>query len=351
MDITINLSKPEKDPKAIAAALQMKQSAYPKCQLCKENEGYAGRVNHPARQNHRIIPLEMGGGPWFLQYSPYGYYNEHCIVFNGRHTPMKIDRGAFQKLFDFVEKFPHYFVGSNADLPIVGGSILTHEHFQGGHYTFAMTKAPIETAYAFAGYKDIEAGIVKWPMSVLRLRGDEPARICDLADKVLCKPGAAIRTRTPLSTPRPMAHPTTPLPPSPGFGTVNMNWIWSLRNNITTPACPDGLYHPHPEYHHIKKENIGLIEVMGLAVLPARLKTELELLRDALLHGTDIAADERIAKHKDWAMEIAAKNALTAENCMDILQQEVGKVFALPFWSSAACLTVMKPVKPSFCAS
>ncbi len=185
MDITINLSKPEKDPKAIAAALQMKQSAYPKCQLCKENEGYAGRVNHPARQNHRIIPLEMGGGPWFLQYSPYGYYNEHCIVFNGRHTPMKIDRSAFQKLFDFVEKFPHYFVGSNADLPIVGGSILTHEHFQGGHYTFAMTKAPIETAYAFAGYKDIEAGIVKWPMSVLRLRGDEPARICDLADKVL----------------------------------------------------------------------------------------------------------------------------------------------------------------------
>lgn len=327
MDITINLSKPEKDPKAIAAALQMKQSAYPKCQLCKENEGYAGRVNHPARQNHRIIPLEMGGGPWFLQYSPYGYYNEHCIVFNGRHTPMKTDRSAFQKLFDFVEKFPHYFVGSNADLPIVGGSILTHEHFQGGHYTFAMTKAPIETAYAFAGYKDIEAGIVKWPMSVLRLRGDEPARICDLADKVLqawrgyTDPDAFIYAETD-------GTPHNTITPIARFRNGKYELDLVLRNNITTPACPDGLYHPHPEYHHIKKENIGLIEVMGLAVLPARLKTELELLRDALLHGTDIAADERIAKHKDWAMEIAAKNALTAENCMDILQQEVGKVFA-----------------------
>ena len=327
LDITINLSKPEKDPKAIAAAKLAPQSAYPKCQLCKENEGYAGRVNHPARQNHRIIPLEMGGGPWFLQYSPYGYYNEHCIVFNGRHTPMKIDRSAFQKLFDFVEKFPHYFVGSNADLPIVGGSILTHEHFQGGHYTFAMTKAPIETAYAFAGYKDIEAGIVKWPMSVLRLRGDEPARICDLADKVLqawrgyTDPDAFIYAETD-------GTPHNTITPIARFRNGKYELDLVLRNNITTPACPDGLYHPHPEYHHIKKENIGLIEVMGLAVLPARLKTELELLRDALLHGTDIAADERIAKHKDWAMEIAAKNALTAENCMDILQQEVGKVFA-----------------------
>ena len=269
----------------------------------------------------------MGGGPWFLQYSPYGYYNEHCIVFNGRHTPMKIDRSAFQKLFDFVEKFPHYFVGSNADLPIVGGSILTHEHFQGGHYTFAMTKAPIETPYAFAGYKDIEAGIVKWPMSVLRLRGDEPARICDLADKVLqawrgyTDPDAFIYAETD-------GTPHNTITPIARFRNGKYELDLVLRNNITTPACPDGLYHPHPEYHHIKKENIGLIEVMGLAVLPARLKTELELLRDALLHGTDIAADERIAKHKDWAMEIAAKNALTAENCMDILQQEVGKVFA-----------------------
>ena len=240
---------------------------------------------------------------------------------------MKIDRSAFQKLFDFVEKFPHYFVGSNADLPIVGGSILTHEHFQGGHYTFAMTKAPVETPYAFAGYADIEAGIVKWPMSVLRLRGDEPARICDLADKVLqswrhyTDPEAYIFAETE-STP----HNT--ITPIARFRNGKYELDLVLRNNITTPECPDGLYHPHPEYHHIKKENIGLIEVMGLAVLPARLKTELELLRDALLSGADIAADERIAKHKDWAMEIAAKNTLTAENCMHILQQEVGKVFA-----------------------
>lgn len=231
MDMTINLSKPEKDPKAIAAALQMKQSAYPKCQLCKENEGYAGRVNHPARQNHRIIPLEMGGGPWFLQYSPYGYYNEHCIVFNGRHTPMKIDRSAFQKLFDFVEKFPHYFVGSNADLPIVGGSILTHEHFQGGHYTFAMTKAPIETPYAFAGYKDIEAESSSGPCPYCACVGMNRRAFATWQTKC-CKPGAAIRTRMPLSTPRPMARPTTPLPPSPGSGTVNMSWTWCCATTL-----------------------------------------------------------------------------------------------------------------------
>ena len=327
LDITINLSKPEKDPKAIAAAKAAPQTSYPKCQLCRENEGYAGRLNHPARQNHRIIPITINQEDWFLQYSPYVYYNEHCIVLNGHHTPMKIDKATFRKLLDFVKQFPHYFVGSNADLPIVGGSILTHEHFQGGHYTFAMTKAPIETAYAFAGYKDIEAGIVKWPMSVLRLRGDEPARICDLADKVLqawrgyTDPDAFIYAETD-------GTPHNTITPIARFRNGKYELDLVLRNNITTPACPDGLYHPHPEYHHIKKENIGLIEVMGLAVLPARLKTELELLRDALLHGTDIAADERIAKHKDWAMEIAAKNALTAENCMDILQQEVGKVFA-----------------------
>ena len=327
LDITINLSKPEKDPKAIAAAKAAPQTSYPKCQLCRENEGYAGRLNHPARQNHRIIPITINQEDWFLQYSPYVYYNEHCIVLNGHHTPMKIDKATFRKLLDFVKQFPHYFVGSNADLPIVGGSILTHEHFQGGHYTFAVTKAPIESPYAFAGYKDIEAGIVKWPMSVLRLRGDEPARICDLADKVLqawrgyTDPDAFIYAKTD-------GTPHNTITPIARFRNGKYELDLVLRNNITTPACPDGLYHPHPEYHHIKKENIGLIEVMGLAVLPARLKTELELLRDALLHGTDIAADERIAKHKDWAMEIAAKNALTAENCMDILQQEVGKVFA-----------------------
>ena len=328
MDITINLSKPEKDPKAIAAALQMKQSAYPKCQLCKENEGYAGRVNHPARQNHRIIPLEMGGGPWFLQYSPYGYYNEHCIVFNGRHTPMKIDRSAFQKLFDFVEKFPHYFVGSNADLPIVGGSILTHEHFQGGHYTFAMTKAPIETAYAFAGYADIEAGIVKWPMSVIRLNGTDSGRIVDLADKILkawrgyTDEAAFIFAETdgePHNTITPIARMRD--------GRFEMDLV--LRNNITTKEHPLGVYHPHEKLHHIKKENIGLIEVMGLAVLPARLKEELALLAGYMTEGKDIRSSETIAKHADWVEEFLPKyKTVTEENVMDILKTEVGRVFA-----------------------
>lgn len=327
IDITINLSKPEKDPKAIAAALNMKQSAYPKCQLCRENEGYAGRVNHPARQNHRIIPITVGGADWFLQYSPYVYYNEHCIVFNGAHTPMKIDKSAFEKLFDFVKLFPHYFVGSNADLPIVGGSILTHEHFQGGHYTFAMAKAPVETRVAFDGFDDVEAGIVKWPMSVLRLRSADTDRICDLADKVLTAWRGytdeeafiyAETDGTPHNTITPIARYRQ--------GAFELDLV--LRNNITTDECPDGYYHPHPEYHHIKKENIGLIEVMGLAVLPSRLKTEMELLKEALVNGTDIAADERIAKHQEWAKMIKAKYDITAENCMDILQKEIGIVFA-----------------------
>ena len=327
LEITINLSKPEKDPKAIAAAKNAPQAGYPKCMLCRECEGYAGRINFPARQNHRVIPITINGSDWCLQYSPYVYYNEHCIVFNGRHTPMKIDRSAFQKLFDFVEKFPHYFVGSNADLPIVGGSILSHDHFQGGHYEFAMAKAPIEKTWVFPGFEDVEAGIVHWPMSCIRLTCADDTRLVELADKLL----AAWRSYTDESCfifAETDGEPHNTITPIARFRNGKYELDLVLRNNITTPACPDGLYHPHPEYHHIKKENIGLIEVMGLAVLPARLKTELELLRDALLHGTDIAADERIAKHKDWAMEIAAKNALTAENCMDILQQEVGKVFA-----------------------
>ena len=325
--MTINLSKPEKDPRAIAAALKMKQSAYPKCQLCRENEGYAGRVNHPARQNHRIIPLTMGGEPWFLQYSPYGYYNEHCIAFNGNHTPMAINKAAFEKLFDFVKRFPHYFIGSNADLPIVGGSILTHEHFQGGCYTFAMTKAEIEFPFEFKGYGDIEAGIVRWPMSVLRLRGEDTARICELADKVL----AAWKSYTDEEAfiyAETEGVPHNAITPIARFANGKYEIDLVLRNNITTPEFPDGYYHPHPEYHHIKRENIGLIEVMGLAVLPARLKTELELLEKALLSGSDIAADERIAKHKEWALDIAARHELNADNCTDILRQEVGKVFA-----------------------
>lgn len=326
IDITINLSKPEKDPKAIAAALTMKQSAYPKCQLCKENEGYCGRVNHPARQNHRIIPMELAGSDFYLQYSPYVYYNEHCIVFNAEHIPMKINKSAFEKLLAFVEKFPHYFVGSNADLPVVGGSILTHEHFQGGCYDFAMAKAPVETPFTFKGYEDVEAGIVKWPMSVIRLACRDSARIVELSDKILQKWREytdedafiyAYTDDTPHNTITPIARFRN--------GKFEMDLV--LRNNITTEECPLGYYHPHPEYHHIKKENIGLIEVMGLAVLPSRLKNEISLLKDAMINGKDITADERIAKHKQWADMIMDKHDITPENCEDIIKQEIGTVF------------------------
>lgn len=327
IDITINLSKPEKDPKAIAAALTMKQSAYPKCQLCRENEGYAGRVNHPARQNHRIIPITVDNSEWFMQYSPYVYYNEHCIVFNGAHTPMKIDEGAFRKLFDFVKLFPHYFVGSNADLPIVGGSILTHEHFQGGHYTFAMAKAPVETEYSFNGYDDVKAGIVKWPMSVLRLSGKDTDRICELAGKVLAK-WRAYTDEDAFIFAETDGIPHNTITPIARFRDGEFELDLVLRNNITTDEYPDGLYHPHPEYHHIKKENIGLIEVMGLAVLPSRLKGEMEALRDAMVSGADISADETLAKHAEWAEMIKAKYDVTADNCMELIQKEIGIVFA-----------------------
>ena len=326
IDITINLSKPEKDPKAIAAALKMKQSAYPKCQLCRENEGYMGRVNHPARENHRIIPIEIAGEHFFLQYSPYVYYNEHCIVLNKKHIPMVINKGAFDKLLSFVEGFPHYFVGSNADLPIVGGSILTHEHFQGGRYDFAMAKASVETPLTFKGFEDVNAGIVKWPMSVIRIASEDKNRLSELADKILKKwraytdeeafiyaetDGEAHNTITPIARKR--------------NGKFELDLV--LRNNITTEECPLGFYHPHPEFHHIKKENIGLIEVMGLAVLPARLKTEMETLKAAMLSGKDIAADETIAKHKEWAERIMAENDITEDNCEEILRAEIGKVF------------------------
>lgn len=326
IDITINLSKPEKDPKAIAAALKMKAASYPKCLLCKENEGYAGRINHPARQNHRIIPMTLANTPFFMQYSPYVYYNEHCIVFNAEHTPMKIDRGAFEKLLDFIELFPHYFVGSNADLPIVGGSILTHEHFQGGNYEFAMAKAPIETEVKFSGFEDVEAGIVKWPMSVIRIASKDKAKLVELADKILTDwrsytdeksfiyaetDGEKHNTITPIARMR--------------NGKFEFDLV--LRNNITTEECPLGYYHPHPEYHHIKKENIGLIEVMGLAVLPSRLKNEMALIKDAMLSGKDIASIEAIASHKDWAEMIMNKYDINEDNCEEILQQEIGIVF------------------------
>lgn len=327
IDITINLSKPEKDPKAIAAALKMKQSSYPLCALCPENEGYAGRINHPARQNHRVMPIDLNGEDWCLQYSPYVYYNEHCIVFNSEHTPMKITEDGFRRLFAFVKKFPHYFVGSNADLPIVGGSVLTHDHFQGGNYTFAMAKAEVETPVTFRGFEDIEGGIIKWPMSVLRLIGEDTDRICTLAGKILAKwrkytdEEAFVFAETD-------GVPHNTITPIARFRNGKFELDLVLRNNITTAECPDGLYHPHPEYHHIKKENIGLIEVMGLAVLPARLKTEMTLLENAMVNGTDIDADERIAKHSQWAKEIMRKYTVTKDNCGDILKAEIGKVFA-----------------------
>lgn len=329
LDITINLSKPEKDPKAIAAAKNAKQSGYPKCMLCMENVGYAGRLDHPARQNHRVIPVDICGQPWGFQYSPYVYYNEHCILFNSKHTPMVIDRSAFAKLFDFVRQFPHYFIGSNADLPIVGGSILSHEHFQGGNYTFAMAKAAPEKEYKIKGYEDITVSRVKWPMSVLRLTSGDTERLTELADHILTAwrkytdESAFIYAETegePHNTITPIARRKGDL--------YELDLV--LRNNITTEEHPLGVYHPHAELHHIKKENIGLIEVMGLAVLPARLKGEMERLADVLVNkGIDaVREDEVLSKHADWAEEFASRYTITPENVNDIIKNEVGKVFA-----------------------
>ena len=327
IDITINLSKPEKDPKAIAAAKNAPQSAYPKCQLCVENEGYAGRMNHPARANHRIVPIEVCGQPWCLQYSPYVYYNEHCIVFNSQHTPMKIDKSAFEKLLDFVRVFPHYFVGSNADLPIVGGSILSHEHFQGGHYRFAMESAGIEKEVSFAGYEDIHAGIVKWPMSVIRLNGKDPKRIADLADKILkCWRGYSDESVGVIAFSDGEPHNT--ITPIARRRSDHFELDLVLRCNITTEEHPMGVFHPHAEKHNIKKENIGLIEVMGLAVLPSRLKGELADLAAALAAGQDVSGDERLGKHAAWAEGLKKEYTFTEENALDILLKETGKVFA-----------------------
>ena len=332
LDITINLSKPEKDPKAIAAAKNATQSGYPKCQLCKENEGYAGRVNHPARQNHRIIPIRIDGKDWGFQYSPYVYYNEHCIVFNGEHVPMKIERATFAKLLDFVSQFPHYFVGSNADLPIVGGSILSHDHFQGGNHEFAMAKAPVIKEYVIPGYEDVRAGMVKWPMSVIRLQCKDKERLISAADHILMcwrsytDDAAFIFAETngePHNTITPIARIRD--------GYFELDLV--LRNNITTEEHPLGVYHPHAKLHHIKKENIGLIEVMGLAVLPSRLKSEMEQLADAILEGKDIRSNEVLEKHADWVDGFlpAYKEkgiTITKENAEDILKEEVGQVFA-----------------------
>lgn len=329
LDITINLSKPEKDPKAIAAAKNAKQSGYPKCLLCPENVGYAGRLNHPARQNHRIIPVDICGEPWGFQYSPYVYYNEHCILFNTKHTPMVIDKKAFEKLFDFVSKFPHYFIGSNADLPIVGGSILSHEHFQGGNYTFAMAKANIEKEYKINGFEDVTVGRVKWPMSVIRLRSADTGRLVELADIILTKwrgytdEAAFIFAETdgePHNTITPIARRNGDM--------YELDLV--LRNNITTEEHPLGVYHPHAELHHIKKENIGLIEVMGLAVLPARLKNEMQQLADVLVTKgvSAVRSDPVLEKHADWAEEFCSRRTVNADNVHDVIRDEIGKVFA-----------------------
>ena len=327
IDITINLSKPEKDPKAIAAARNAKQAGYPKCLLCKQNEGYRGRVNHPARENHRIIPIRINDSDWGFQYSPYVYYNEHCIVFNGEHTPMKIEKNTFVKLFDFIKLFPHYFLGSNADLPIVGGSILTHDHFQGGHYTFAMAKAPVLKEFVIKGYEDVKVGIVKWPLSVIRTSFKDEKRLIELGAYILEKwreytdEDAYIYAYTdnePHNTITPIARKRGDM----------YELDLALRNNITTKECPMGLYHPHNELHHIKKENIGLIEVMGLAVLPSRLKEEMEILKDYIVNKKDIESNEKIAKHAEWVYEFSKKyDSINSENVESILREEIGLVF------------------------
>ena len=328
LDITINLSKPEKDPKAIAAAKNAPQAGYPKCMLCRECEGYAGRVNFPARQNHRVIPVKINGRDWCFQYSPYVYYNEHCIVFNSLHTPMAINRDTFKKLLDFVRQFPHYFVGSNADLPIVGGSILSHDHFQGGNYTFAMAKAPVERPLVFDGFEDVKAGIVKWPMSVIRTSSEDPERLTELADKILkawrgyTDESAFIFAETdgePHNTITPIARKKD--------GLYELDLV--LRNNITTKEHPLGVYHPHAELHHIKKENIGLIEVMGLAVLPSRLKGEMAALEQAMLENRDISSDEQLAKHAEWAEDIKKRHPdINSGNISGVIRDEIGHVFA-----------------------
>ncbi len=327
IDITINLSKPEKDPRDIAKAGQAKKSGYPSCLLCKENEGYAGNLSHPARQNHRIIPLTLCGEPYNLQYSPYVYYNEHCIIFNDRHIPMKIDRAVFEKLLDFVSKFPHYTAGSNADLPIVGGSILSHDHFQGGHYEFAMARAPYEKEFSLKDYPQVHAGTIKWPMSVIRLQCKEAAPIVEAADRILrtwrgyTDEEAFIFSETdgiPHNTITPIARMRGDL--------FELDLV--LRNNITTEECPMGLYHPHAQYHHIKKENIGLIEVMGLAVLPARLKKEMSRLEQLILEGGNLRGDVLTASHADWAEEWIPHYEITPENIHAIVQKEVGIVFS-----------------------
>ena len=327
LDITINCSKPEKDPRDIAAAKTQKAAAYPKCQLCPENAGFAGHATHPARQNLRPIPMTVNGEKWQLQYSPYGYYNEHCIAFNEAHVPMKIDASVFGKLFDIVDYLPHYIIGSNADLPIVGGSILSHEHFQGGNYTFAMAKAPIEHEFSIKQYPDVKAGIVKWPMSVIRVSSENREALAKCCNHILetwraySDESVGIFAETdgePHNTITPIARKNE------DFYECDL----VLRNNITTDDRPLGVFHPNPSLHHIKKENIGLIEVMGLAVLPARLAKEIALLEDAMLSGENLYACPELTHHAEWAEEILKRYPdFSKDNARAILEQEIGKVF------------------------
>lgn len=327
MVMTINLSKPEKDPKAIAAQKHLPKSAYPRCQLCAENEGYAGRINHPARGNHRIIPIDICGEQWFFQYSPYVYYNEHAIALSGDHHPMIIDKACFEKLLAFVRVLPHYFVGSNADLPIVGGSILAHEHFQAGNFSFPMEKASVETTVAFENYPNVEGGIVAWPMSVLRLICTEVESLTSLADDILqawkeySDPSVGIFAHSGEER-----HNT--ITPIARFRDGKYELDLVLRNNITTEEFPHGVFHAHAEHHHIKKENIGLIEVMGLAVLPSRLKNELQAVGEAMVAHADLRKNEMTAHHADWAESICKAQAVTKENVQQVLRQEVANVFA-----------------------
>ena len=326
IDITVNLSKPEKDPKAIAAAKLLPPRSYPKCLLCHDNEGFAGTLASPARGTLRQIPMTMAGQDWFLQYSPYVYYNEHCIALSAAHTPMKIDRSSFIKLLDFVELFPHYFLGSNADLPIVGGSILSHDHMQGGHYTFAMEKAPIEEELCFKGFEDVKAGLVRWPMSVIRISGTDKARLVELADKILIAwRGYTDEKAFVLAETNGEPHNTITPIARRRDGAFELDLV--LRNNITTDEHPLGVYHPHAELHNIKKENIGLIEVMGLAVLPARLKDEIAAMCDAILKGRDFAEDEAIAKHRDWFLAFKQNYTFTPETVREIIEKEIGATF------------------------
>ena len=328
LDITINLSKPEKDPKDIAAAKKLVQTGYPKCLLCRENEGFAGDMNKPARENHRLIPLTLSGENYFLQYSPYVYYNEHCIILNESHVPMKIDKAVFLKLLEFTEKFPHYMAGSNADLPIVGGSILTHDHFQGGNYEFPMARAGLREEFKFNGYEDIKAGVVNWPMSVIRLTGKDYRRIAELADKILgIWRGYSDEAVDVFAESNGEPHNTiTPIARRRG---TDFEIDLVLRNNRTTEEFPLGIFHPHDKLHHIKKENIGLIEVMGLAVLPGRLKGEMDSLRTALLEGRDIRQDEVLSKHADWVDEFMTRHReFNKDNAEEIIKQEIGLVFS-----------------------